>query len=82
MLRSIGAKKPRRLTKYSGPASGTRRFGAKRHQERDCLDAFAGFSKRRRQKLLSIRRQLTADTYNIERRLDAILDKVLQDAAS
>jgi hypothetical protein len=82
MLRSIEGKKIRRLTKYCGPTPGPRRFGADAHRERECLKAFAGLSKKRRRKLLSIRRQLMANTYNIERRLDAVLDKVLQDAAN
>ncbi len=81
MLR-LEAKKTRRLTKCGGPAPGTQNLGAKAHRERDCLNAFAGISKRRRQKLLNIRRQLIADTYNIERLLDAVLEKVLQDVAN
>jgi hypothetical protein len=81
MLR-LEAKNTRRLTKYGGPASGTRSLGAKAHREGDCVKAFAGISKRRRQKLLSIRRQLIADTYNIEKLLDAVLEKVLQDVTN
>jgi hypothetical protein len=81
MLR-LEAKKTRRLAKYGGPAPGTQSFGAKAHREKDCLKAFAGISKRRRQKLLSIRRQLIADRYNVERLLDAVLEKVLQDVAN
>ncbi len=81
MLR-LEANKTRRRTKYGGPSPGTRSLGAKAHREKDCLKAFVGISKRRRHKLLSIRRQLISDTYNVESLLDAVLEKVLQDVAN
>jgi len=78
MSRLVVAKKTRRYTEEGGPVPHTRGLGAKPHREEDCLKAFAGICKRRRRKLLSIRRQLIADTYNMDMRLDAVLEKILQ----
>ena len=81
MSRLVAAKKTLCLTKHGRPAPGTRGFRAKADPGKDCLQDLAGICRRRRRKLLSIRRQLVADTYNIEGRLDAVLDKVLRDVA-
>ncbi len=78
MSRLVVAKKTHQLTEERGPTPRTRGLGAKAHREKDCLKAFAGICKRRRRKLLSIRRQLIADTYNMDLRLDAVLEKILQ----
>ena len=75
MSRLVAPKRTLRLT------PGTRSFRVKLHWVKNSLKALAGIGKRRRRKLLSIRQQVVADTYNIEGRLDAVLDKVLRDIA-
>ena len=82
MLTLIEARRTRRLTDYGGPRPKTGTLGTTAHRDRSSLRAFAGVCRRRRQKVLCIRRQLTADSYNIESRLDAVLEKVLQDLAN
>jgi hypothetical protein len=78
MTRLVVARKTRRFTEEGGPIPHTRSPGAKVHREKEFLNALAGICKRRRRKLLSIRRQLVADRYNMDMRLDAVLEKILQ----
>jgi hypothetical protein len=80
-LTQMEAMKTRRATDHGRAAAATDALGAKAQRGSRSLRAFANIAKNRRRKLLGIRRQLMAETYNIEERLDAVLDKVLQELA-